>query len=881
MKSGNIKAGAVPLVLAIACIALGATATAHAQGADAANDQSANGNAAAGAATAQNGAPSGAAAGELQEVVVTAERRATNVQNTPIAVTAVEGEQLQTLHLNTISDLQTTVPSFQSNDQAGFFNSINIRGIGNTAITPVIATGVAVFRDGLLMSETIAEDEPFFDIADTEVLEGPQGTFVGASSTAGAVEINSANPNFSGLSGYVLGGLGNFTDVKWQGAINLPVNDTIALRFAFADEQRNSFYNDVGSTQNGYYYTSYLPVFGTKMQMQQGTPAQSLPIIDPGHTNERAARLKVLWKPTDSFQSLSQAEYFFNTTGGEPAEPNPQTYQTLFAAGPGGGYAGCSSVAGTSFSGNQLVCPGAGVTTHYTYYYPGEKPFVLDYYGTAQQEDELVTHYSEELRYTLPDGIQLRSLSGFVHIDYNHQDNNSYGPQNAGWTYHEIGPNDDYMSEEINIISPTTGPLYSKINWIAGAFWNYRDTPVFLNVSTVTPPYQPNQLPVVRAILQLPSVNRIAAVFGQVNWQFTNTLQVQLGLRENWDNNFSSNAIAPATPGLNLPHPEGSGIYALIYPPGGCSQANPVGCNPAAYHVIAPVNAAGRFEDNVPTGKIDLNWTPVTGQNFYVFYARGYKAGGANSSSTDHPQFLPEHVNDFELGWKGRLFNGHMLTQVGAYYYNYQNMQYSLYDTEAQNDTSTGTYVANLAPSKVYGVEVSEQARFGGLGVNVGFDYGHTALGNVRTVNNGALPAGWGSPTALPQCLPGHSYGSITCFDYTPYMQNVSGEENPFAPLITANITVDYTFHVSANGTLDPRVTYSHTDKQYASIFQNPFYEMAARNLVDASIDWVVGHWDAQVWAKNLTNQTYEIAGGNNVYYGPPRQAGLQGTYRF
>ncbi|HTY49534.1 MAG TPA: TonB-dependent receptor plug domain-containing protein, partial [Steroidobacteraceae bacterium] len=90
----------------------------------------------------------------LQEVVVTAERRATDVQSTPIAVTAVSGDQLQTLHLNNISDLQTTVPSFQSNDEAGFFNSINIRGIGNSAITPIIATGVAVFRDGLLMSET-------------------------------------------------------------------------------------------------------------------------------------------------------------------------------------------------------------------------------------------------------------------------------------------------------------------------------------------------------------------------------------------------------------------------------------------------------------------------------------------------------------------------------------------------------------------------------------------------------------------------------------------------------------------------------------------------------------------------------------------------------
>jgi iron complex outermembrane receptor protein len=822
--------------------------------------------AAASAPAAQNNTN---AAPELQEVVVTAERRATDVQQTPIAVTAVSGDQLQSLHLNTISDLQTTVPSFQSNDQGGFFNSINIRGMGNTAITPVIATGVAVFRDGLLMSETIAEDEPLFDIADTEVLEGPQGTFVGASSTAGAVEINSANPDFKGLSGYALMSLANYSDTKWQGAINLPVTDTFAARFAFNDEQRGSFYKDIGATLNGYYFTQYLPTFGTRQPLNQGTPGQSLPIVDPGHLDGRQARLSLLWKPTDNLQVLGKAEYSFINTGGEPAQPNPSTYTTLFAAGPGPVYAGCSSVAGTGFTGNQLICPGAGTVEHSTYYYPGETPRVLDYYGTAMQEDELLTHYGIELRYTLPNGIVLRSLSGFVHIDINHQDNTSYGPQNAGWVYHEIGPNDNYMSEEINVISPTTG----KVNWIAGAFWNYRDTPVFLNAYTVTPQYQPNQLPIIDAMLQFPSVNRIAAVFAQINWQFTDTLQVQLGARENWDNNFASNAANVATPGATTPGPNGTGIYLINYNPGSTA--------PSSYTAIAPIAASGGFKDTVPTGKIDLNWTPTPGQNFYIFYARGYKAGGDNSGSTDHPFFNPEHVNDYEVGWKGRVLGGHMLTQVGAYYINYQNMQYELFDPVAQNDQQTGNYVANLAPSTIYGIEISEQSRFGPLGVNIGLDYNHSALGSVIALDNSALPPGFGNPTSLPQCLPGHSYtGGLQCFNYTPYLANVSGEQNPFAPKITANISVDYTVHLG-NGTVDPRLTFSHVDKQYASIFQDQFNLMQARNLLDASIDWVVGKWDTQVFATNLTDQTYIIAGGNPIYYGPPRQLGIQATYHF
>lgn len=189
--------------------------------------------------------------------------------------------------------------------------------------------------------------------------------------------------------------------------------------------------------------------------------------------------------------------------------------------------------------------------------------------------------------------------------------------------------------------------------------------------------------------------------------------------------------------------------------------------------------------------------------------------------------------------------------------------------------------MANLAASTVYGLEVSEQSRFGGLGVNIGADYTHSALGAVRTLNSSALPPSWGSPTPLPQCLAGHTYAAGTaCFNYTPYLVNVSGEENPFAPQLTANISVDYNFNTGI-GVVDPRVTFSHTDQQYASIFENQYNLMQARNLLSASVDWIVNKWDVQLYGTNLTDQIYIIAGGNPLYYGAPRQGGLQATYRF
>jgi iron complex outermembrane receptor protein len=818
---------------------------------------------------AQEGA---AGADTLQEVTVTAERRTVGLQETPVTVTAIQGDQLRIQHLNLTSDLQTTVPGFQSQNEGGQFLQNNIRGLGVTDLVPQVQIGVKVILDGVVQDLNIALDQPMYDMADVEVLEGPQGTFAGASAIGGAIEENSANPKFDGLDGYVQSGVGNYQDIHLQGALNLPVSDTFAMRLAFNSEQEHSFYDDIGASLAGYYYTSYSATApqtdGAPHALNQGSIGSG-PIIDPGAVDARQIRLKGLWKPTDNFQSLSTISYSSNVTGGQPAEPNPATYRNLFGY-PGG----CSSVAGTNFTGDQLVCSGGGGATHSTYYYPSEQPFVLDYYGTAQQYSDFTYQLSEEMRYTLADGIVVRSLSGFFHVVAQSQSNNSYGPQNAGWLYKPQGP-DSLPSEEIDIISPTTG----KFSWIAGAYYEYRYAPVPQNNLPVGSPYQPNTAPT-EDILQAVSgaTGRAAAVFGQLNWQFSDTLQLQAGARENWDDNSASNpfAVAPAV-GTVLPALDGTGTYSILTTAAACGSFTP-----PCYKVLGQNSTTGRYTDAVPTAKVDLNWTPLPGQNVYVFYARGYAGGGVNAGSTDHPVFDPETVNDWEAGWKGRVLDGHMLTQVGVYYERVQNYQYPIEDTEANNDTSVGSYVANFAPSIIEGVSAAEQARFGGLGVDLSFDYNHTSLGTVLTVNNGAFPAGFGSPISHPQCAAGHTYTEpLECFDYTPYLTNVSGEPNPFAPEVQGNVAADYLFHVGG-GTLDPRVSYSYTGVQYGSIFENSYNEMARRSILGVSVDWIVGKWDTQIWSTNLNNETYITAdAGSTVYYGPPRQFGLQATYRF
>jgi iron complex outermembrane recepter protein len=811
----------------------------------------------------------------LQEVTVTANRRSESLQETASTITAIDGDKLDSLHINLISDLQTTVPGFQSQNEGGQFLQNNIRGLGVTDLVPQVQIGVKTVIDGVVQDLNIGLDQPFYDLRDVEVLEGPQGTFAGASAIGGAILVNTANPSFDGFGGYVQTGFGNYQDIHLQGAVNLPVSSTFAVRLAFNVETEHSFYNDIGASPAGYYFTSYSATNpqsdGAPKSLTQGSIGSG-GLIDPGSVDAHQMRIKALWKPTDNFQSLTTVSYSSNVTQGQPAEPNPVTYQNLFAYSTAPGV--CSTVKGTSFNGTQLVCPGAGVNTHSTYYYPGETPFVLDYYGTAQQYSDISYQISEEARYILPDGITLRSLTGFFHVQAQSQSNISYGPQDAGWLYKPQGP--DYLpSQEIDIISPTDG----KLSWIAGAYYEYRYAPVPQNQLSVGAPYQPNTPPTTDSVLAVSgATGRAAAVFGQVNWQFTDTLQLQVGARENYDLNSASNPfnVAPAV-GTVLPEPNGTGTYSIGYSAAACGTITP-----PCYKVLGQNTTTGRYTDAVPTGKVSLNYTPIPGQNFYAFYARGYAGGGVNAGSTDHLVFKPETANDWELGWKGRLFDGHVLTQLGLYYERIHNYQYPIEDTQANNDTSVGSYVANFAPSLIEGVSAAAQARFGGLGIDLAFDYNHTSLGSVETVNNGAFPAGFGSPLANPQCVAGRTYTApLQCFDYTPYMTNLSGEPNPFAPEIQANIALDYRFNI-ALGTLDPRVTYDYTSNQYGAIFENAYNQLGKRSLVGASMDWLVGKWDAQAYGTNLTNQTYIAANaGSTVFYGPPRQFGVQVKYSF
>jgi iron complex outermembrane receptor protein len=189
----------------------------------------------------------------LQEVVVTAERRATNLQQTPISATVLSGSDLAAAGVTSIDQLQFATPGAVINN-FGQGNDFNIRGVGKAEHNTQTTVGVVTYRDGVATFPGYFQGEPYFDVANIEILRGPQGTFGGQNATGGAVMVTTNDPVIGGgYDGYVQAQAGNYTDFALQGAVNLPISDTLAARFAFDSETRDSFYHVTGP--NGGPYT--------------------------------------------------------------------------------------------------------------------------------------------------------------------------------------------------------------------------------------------------------------------------------------------------------------------------------------------------------------------------------------------------------------------------------------------------------------------------------------------------------------------------------------------------------------------------------------------------------------------------------------------------
>ncbi|SFK56635.1 TonB-dependent receptor [Caulobacter sp. UNC279MFTsu5.1] len=199
----------------------------------------------------------------VEEVVVTAQRRAETVQSVPLAVSAATGESLAKQGVKNIVDLSAQAPSLQISNGSGGNAQIFMRGVGSTNTTVVGDPAVAVHVDGIYVSRANAVSALFYDLDRVEVVRGPQGTLYGRNATAGAINIITNAPKHD-YQGALDVEVGNYAALTTSGMVNVPLGEALAVRAAFQTSRHDGYLKAVnkgpgtgGNDRNDQDDTSY------------------------------------------------------------------------------------------------------------------------------------------------------------------------------------------------------------------------------------------------------------------------------------------------------------------------------------------------------------------------------------------------------------------------------------------------------------------------------------------------------------------------------------------------------------------------------------------------------------------------------------------------
>ncbi|UUZ50419.1 TonB-dependent receptor plug domain-containing protein [Massilia sp. B-10] len=164
-------------------------------------------------------------------MIVTAQRRAENIKDVPMAIATLKGEKLDVLTASgqDIRFLSGRTPSVQvESDYGRSFPRFYIRGMGNTDFDLNASQPVGLVFDDVVQENPMLKGFPVFDVDQIEVLRGPQGTLFGRNSPAGVIKFDSAKPVIGKSEGYFMHGIGNYSVRNLEGAYNLPISDTMA-----------------------------------------------------------------------------------------------------------------------------------------------------------------------------------------------------------------------------------------------------------------------------------------------------------------------------------------------------------------------------------------------------------------------------------------------------------------------------------------------------------------------------------------------------------------------------------------------------------------------------------------------------------------------------
>lgn len=436
------------------------------------------------------------------DIVVTAQKRETDIQSTPIAVTAIGGDSLKERGISTAADLAMFVPGANFSTNGGA-TSITIRGIGSDGLSqPKDDASVASHLDGVYLPRPASLAATMYDIQRVEVLRGPQGTLYGRNATGGALNIISNEPSDRFEAGGDLS-FGNYDAVLARVMVNAPLGDSFKLRGSVVYDVHDG------------YSTQLTPGFK-----------------DGDDSNSLGGRLTAAWTPDSSLSVVLRANFFTQDNAG-------QTRNLLDTTS----LRGVTDANGVAYGSTT----GAIIVDRCALGYAEACDNPRAYQSVFQDRQEIKSNtYSGTVTWDITDAISLKAITGYT--DFKQDRDSSSRPfapvaRNASFDFLTTSR---AFTQEVNLNYDSGGRLKAVLG---GFYLRDKGKNLFDNIAI-----NPNAVASIEVVSFVTTKSK--AVFGEASFEILDGLNLTGGIRYT-DETKSGNSLAviqiPFRPTLSIP----------------------------------------------------------------------------------------------------------------------------------------------------------------------------------------------------------------------------------------------------------------------------------------------------------------------------------------
>ena len=630
---------------------------------------------------------------ELEEIIVTATKRDESIQDVPLAITALSGDFTRSVNLDDVKDLIAYTPGITGNSQDSFIDAVSIRGIRTQDFGVGGDPSAAFFKNELYEGRNGSAVTSLYDIERAEILRGPQGFLFGRNSIGGAISVHTSKAVVDGgFSGYVDLDVAERGRVVFEGALNVPLTDTFAMRFAGYSSQEDGFvtnfydgrelieHDKTGVRWSTTFETDKLTI-NTMLEYeereQSGTAYRAITEGDIWDTLVGVFGDTIVpqggERDADSDQSLGDNDDSEILTLGVRID-----YDLNFA----------TLTSNTGFKDHDFF---------YTEDYDGT-PLALNSYQQDQEGD----YFQQELRLTSNGDGPFSWYAGA-----------SYYKENIDTVFTNSGSEDAFCNYYGNYYYPGVG-----ISDCASLYYYYGS------------PWAPSSDGQMTEPGRAKGEYTGWAAYVDMNFEISDRFDVGLGVRYTDDQKDFN---------LNVPQAESQlgPFFAYGFTTDGDIETSESWTD-------TQVRVVGRFratENSLLFASYTQGFKSGGFGSFALIDANGDRIGCCvtditQASGARSRSFQPETVDSYELGYKGTIFNGTTNFDISGFIYDYQDLQISFFDTDSGANT-----VENVGQVDGTGLEGSITSQFGdNWNLYLGLSWLDTEATGVQQVCDGDTP---------------------------------------------------------------------------------------------------------------------------------------------